>query len=157
VTQLRIRRSVAAASSATLPVLVGLFLALEIRPLWAGILVGLALAVVATSVTTRRVRRRTLTVHDDVLVVQRDAYRLVVPWQGVTGVQRRKHQLVMDVEELLCTGASVEAVDSRGRVSRLPRGLSEHPALSRVMVSLFDKDWREGPIGQKVRDVGVDV
>jgi hypothetical protein len=56
----------------------------------------------------------------------------------------------MPVEELVCTGARVEPVSSRGESKKPPGRLEEHPALTRVMVSLYDKDWRSGPIGQRV-------
>ncbi|GAB3658218.1 hypothetical protein GCM10027596_14290 [Nocardioides korecus] len=156
-TQFRIRWPVALGTSLPVPVALGALLGLVIRPVALGVLEGVVLAAVFGLLGVLRVRRRTLTVHDDVLVVQRDQYRLVVPWASVTGVQRRRHQRVMAVEELVCSGARVEAVDSRGRTSRLPEKLTGHPALTRVMVSLYAEDWRSGPIGERVRAAGTVV
>ena len=160
-TPYRIRRSVAIASSASVPLLCGaaiaIALTLVIRPLWLCALLGLLFSLVTMTLIVSRVRRRTLTVYDDVLVVQRDQYRLIVPWQGITAVQHRRHQKMMNVEELVCSGCRVEAVDSRGRQSTLPPGLEQHPALTRVMVSLYAKEWRLGPIGDKVRLRGVET
>ena len=161
VTRYRIRRSVAIATSATVPTLCGLVVALlltvTIDPAWVGLAAGFVSALVMGSHFVSRVRRRTLTVFDDALVVQRDQYRLIVPWQGITAVRLRRHQKLMTVEELVCSGSQVEAVDSRGRASALPHGLEQHPALTRVMVSLYAKDWRQGPLGDKVRDLGIET
>ena len=156
-TTYRIRPLVAVTSSATLPVLVVaawvlLGLAVDSPPtIGAGVLVGLALFVR----NVVRVRRRSLTVGDDGLVVQRDAYRLVVPWSAVRSVQSRTHQRVMRVEELLVEGAQVEAVDRRGRPTDVAPQLADHPATTRVLVSLYDRDWRDGPIGRELRSLGV--
>ena len=151
---------VAISTSATVPTLcglaVGLLLTLVIDPAWVGLVAGFVFALVLGSQIVSRVRRRTLTVFDDVLVVQRDQYKLIVPWHGIRAVQRRRHQKLMNVEELVCSGGQVEAVDSRGRASSLPQGLEQHPALTRVMVSLYAKDWRQGPIGDKVRGLGIE-
>lgn len=159
-TQYRIRLAVAVSTSSAVPALVGVMVGLVVAraggPPWLAVVIGCVLAVGYGVLTVRQVRRRSLTVTDDALVVQRDKYRLIVPWQGITGVQRRRHQVVMLVEELLCTGASVEAIDSSGRPSALPSGLEAHPALTRVMVSLYAKDWRQGPIGDRVRALGVE-
>lgn len=62
-----------------------------------------------------------------------------------------------EVEELICSGARVEAIDSRGQASSVPKALRGHRALSRAMVSLYEKDWRSGPIGDTVRAAGVDT
>lgn len=120
-------------------------------------MVGILFALAVGSQIVSRVRRRTITVFDDVLVVQRDQYRLVVPWQGIRAIQRRRHQKLMNVEEFVCSGGHVEAVDSRGRASTLPQGLEQHPALTRVMVSIYAKNWRQGPIGDKVRGLGLET
>ncbi|NYJ76408.1 hypothetical protein [Allobranchiibius huperziae] len=157
VTQLRIRWSVAIASSAPVAVIGAAFCVLAIPPFGLGLGAAIVFVLLAGSMSVRRVRRRTLTVHPDVLVVQRDQYRLSVPWSRVTAVQSRRHQVVMRVEELVCAGAAVDAVSSSGRPSVLPKRLEGHPALSRVMVSLYSKDWKNGPIGEKVRAAGVHV
>jgi hypothetical protein len=58
---------------------------------------------------------------------------------------------------LLVTDASLEPVDSRGRPSTLPHGLSEHPARTRVMVSLYDRHWRQGPMAEHLRRAGISL
>lgn len=160
VTQYRIRRSVAVLTTATIPTLwgltIGFLLAVVLDPAWIGWVVATVLALVMGLQNVRRVRRRTLTVCDDFLVVQRDQYRLIVPWHGISAIQRRRHQKMMSVEELVCLGSRVDAVDSHGRASSLPQGLDQHPALTRVMVSLYVKDWRHGPIGTKLRSLGLE-
>ena len=156
-TTYRIRVLVAVMTSATLPLLVGagwvLLGAVFDSPLTAE--VGVLLAVAMFTRNLVRVRRRTLTVTDQGLVVQRDQYRLTVPWSGVQGVQRRNHQRVMRAEELLVEGAQVEALDRRGRPTDVESQLEGHPATTRVMVSLYDRGWRSGPIGDRLRELGV--
>ena len=156
-TQFRIRWPVALGTTLPVPVACSVLLALVVRPAALGLAAAASCVLVFGLLGVLRVRRRTLTVHDDVLVVQRDQYRLVVPWSGITGVQRRRHQWFVAVEELLCSGARVEAVDSRGRASRLPEKLAGHPALTRVMVTLYAEDWRSTPIGERVRAFGLDA
>lgn len=124
--------------------------------LWLGVTIGLIAAVAVFTLNYRRVRRRTLTVTPDGLEVQRDKYRLVLPWSAVSKVQHRRHQRVMTVEELVISNASVAALDHRGRPTTLPHHLMRsHPAPTRVMVSLYDKSWRQGPIGERLRQDGV--
>jgi hypothetical protein len=149
VTRYRIRWPVVLGSTLPVPLLCGVLIALPFdNPV--RLVIGLLTVVVATAISAAKVRRRSLEVGDDGLVEQRDDYRLHVPWDSITGVQRRRHQVVVPVEELLSTGARMEPVDSRGQ-TRTPRdGMEEYPALTRVMVSLYDKDWRSGPIGQRV-------
>ena len=144
---------IAIATSATVPTLyglvLGLVLALVIDPAWVGVVVGLVVALGLGWQIVRRVRRRALTVLDDVLVAQRDQYRLIVPWQGIKTVQRRRHHWLMNVEELVCSGGSGRSRRFAGQGHSLPNDLDQHPALTRVMVSLYAKDWRQGPIGNK--------
>jgi hypothetical protein len=115
-----------------------------------------ALASAEFALSFRRVRRRTVTVTAEGLEVQRDKYRLLVPWSAIAKVQRRRHQLVVAVEELVVTGADVVPLDSRGRSTSLDTtSLEGRPAAGRVMVSLYDKQWRQGPIGERLRRNGV--
>ncbi|MFD6177867.1 MULTISPECIES: hypothetical protein [unclassified Isoptericola] len=102
-----------------------------------------------------RARRRTLTVSDDGLAVQRDRYRLQVPWDHVTGVARRRHQLLLVVDELQVRDPEILALDSRGRATVLPPGLGAHPATTRIQVSLYDLDWRDGPVGAHLGREGI--
>jgi hypothetical protein len=155
----RLRRTVAAGSCATVPVLLFLLCVLRsdlVGSLLLGASIGLVAAAGVFTLNYQRVRRRTLTVTPDGLEVQRDTYRLIVPWSAVTKVQQRRHQMVMAVEELVADGASIVPLDSRGQTTTLPNQLvAGHPASTRVMVSLYDKSWREGPIGGRLRRAGV--
>jgi len=124
--------------------------------LWLGAGIGLFAAAAVFAFNYRRVRRRTLTVKREGLEMQRDQYRLIVPWTAIKGVQHRRHQRVMAVEELLVAGADIVPLDYRDQSTTLPQQLvAGHPAPTRVMVSLYDKDWREGPIGDRLRQDGV--
>jgi hypothetical protein len=155
----RLRPAVALGACATAPVI--LFLTYVVLfglvgLLWLGAGLGLFAAAGMFTISYRRVRSRTLTVSSDGLEVQRDKYRLFVPWTAVNTVQSRRHQLVMAVEELVVAGADVVALDHRGTSTNLPKQLvAAHPASTRVMVSLYDKDWRQGPIGHRLRQDGV--
>ena len=123
---------------------------------WLMLTIGVLISGGMFLVAYRRVRARTLTIDDDGLTVQRDAYRLVVPWGAVTGVERRRHQRVFDVEELVVSEARVVALDRRGKETEVvPDEVGDHPALKRVLVSAYDEDWREGPIGEQLRARGV--
>lgn len=88
------------------------------------------------------------------MVVQRDAYRLLAGWDDVAEVRTRWHQLLR-VEELLLTGSELRPVDSRGRPSQVPKGVRRAGADRLVQVSFYDKNWREGPIGEQLRRRGV--
>ncbi len=133
-----------------------LFLFGIVGSLWLGVVVGLVAAAAVFTLNYRRVRRRTLTVTPEGLEVQRDEYRLVVRWEAISKVQDRRHQRVMAVEELVVDGASVVPLDYRGRTMTLPSQLTAgHPAPTRVMVGLYDKSWRDGPIGERLRGNGV--
>lgn len=123
---------------------------------WLMLAIGVLVSGGMFLVAYRRMRGRTLTVDDDGLTVQRDAYRLVVPWPAVTGVERRRHQRVFDVEELVVSEAQVVALDRRGKGTEVvPDEVGDHPALKRVLVSAYDEDWRDGPIGEHLRSRGV--
>ena len=154
-----LRRTVAVGSCAPLPVLLFTLCLLRaglVGSLWLGASIGLVAAAAVFTFNYQRVRRRTLTVTTEGLEVQGDKYRLVVPWSGVTKVQQRRHQIVVAVEELVVDGASIVPLDSRGRTTTLPHQLvAGHPAPTRVGVSLYDKSWREGPIGAGLRQQGV--
>lgn len=155
----RLRPAVAVGTCATAPCilfLIWLVLAYLVGPLWLGACIGFLCAAAVFMLNYGRVRRRTLTVNSDGLEVQRDQYRLIVPWTAINGVQHRRHQRVMAVEELMVTGADVVPLDYRGKPTSLPQQLAAgHPASTRVMVSLYDKNWRDGPIGDGLRQNGM--
>ncbi|BDO43565.1 hypothetical protein [Cellulomonas sp. NTE-D12] len=138
-------------STVPLPVAVGVGAAVFVRPFWLGIVLGVALAAGLTSNSLRRVRRRFLTVAPAGLEVQRDGYALRVRWDQVVGVQRRRHQGLIPVEELVLASAEVVPRTSTGKVKAPPASLQRHPASTRIMVSLYDAAWREGPIGDHLQ------
>lgn len=151
----RIRRSVALGSSLTVPLVCCLVVVAIIRPLTLGIAVGLGFAVAMTVANYTRVRRRSLTVSAEGLEVQRDTYGMFVPWPGVLRIQRRRHQWLFDVEELVVTDSRLLGRDSRGRPRALPEKLHQHPAGQRILLSLYDKEWRRGPIGEQLTRQGI--
>lgn len=136
------------ATSAVLPlVLVGSVLLLVHPP----VVVLLPWLVLVAALTVRslvRVRRRTLTVGADGLEVQRDSYAMRVTWDQVVGVRRRLHHGVIPVDELVLSGSVVVPRGSTGKVKAPSSSLSTHPATTRILVSLYDKRWRDGPIGE---------
>lgn len=134
-------------STVPLPVAAGVAVTALAQPLWPGILLGVALAAGLTTSSLRRVRRRVLTVSPVGLEVQRDGYALRVRWDQVVGVQRRRHQGLIPVEELVLASAEVVPRTSTGKVKAPPASLQGHPATTRIMVSVYDRAWREGPIG----------
>ena len=156
----RFRRAIAAWTCVSAPVAIALGCFLLVIGLfqqpWLGATIGVVLASAEFALSFRRVRRRTLTVTAEGLEVQRDKYRLLVPWPAIATVQHRRHQLVVAVEELVVKGADVVPLDYRGRSTSLDTtSLEGRPAASRVMVSLYDKQWRQGPIGERLRRDGV--
>ncbi len=153
----QLRWSIAAGTTAVLPVLLGAVIAVTLRPVGLGVGLGVAVALAFGVTAARRVRRRTLTVFANGLTVQRDKYALTAPWSAVTGVRQRKLQGLLPVDELVLSESTVLPRDSRGRPSTVPAGLAGHPALLRIQVSLYDRDWRAGLIGAELRRHGVDV
>ena len=149
----RVRWPWALATSAALPAIIGVLVALLVRPVWVGSTVGSTLMIASTALSLRRVRRRTLTVTDSGLEVQRDKYAMIVGWNEVVGVRRRRHQLFIPVEELVLSGSELVARSSSGKSTSLPPSLSGHPATRRILVSLYDKGWRHGPVGDHMQGV----
>ena len=107
----RFRRAIAAWTCVSAPVAIALGCFLLVIGLfqqpWLGATIGVVLASAEFALSFRRVRRRTVTVTAEGLEVQRDKYRLLVPWPAIAKVQRRRHQLVVAVDELVVTGADV--------------------------------------------------
>ncbi len=154
----RFRPAFAAAASIRTPLVVLVIWAMAAsvaESTWLVLGLGILVSAGMFALGFSRVRRRSLTADDDGLVVQRDAYRLAVPWSAVTGVERRRHQ-VFQVDELVVTEASVLALDHADRRTKVvPDEVGDHPATKRVMVSAYDADWRDGPIGDRLRAAGV--
>ena len=140
-------------STAPVPILLGVAVALLLRPLALGIAGGVVVAAIITAVRAQRVRRRTLTITEDGLQVQRDSYALDIPWTNITGTRSRRLQGMLPVEELIVTDARIIERDSRGKAAAPSSKLAGSPALTRVQVSLYDKNWRSGPIGERLRDL----
>ncbi|MBV9595156.1 MAG: hypothetical protein JO147_15330 [Actinobacteria bacterium] len=152
-----IRWPIALATSAVAPILFGALVAVFIRPVSDGIALGIVAAAVIFAVALARVRRRSLTPTSAGLVVQRDKYQLQVPWEAVATVHRRRLNGVLPVEELVLSESYPIARNSRGRSSRLPAELVGHPAALRVQVSVYDNNWRAGPIGDELRRRGLPI
>ncbi|MFI2486892.1 hypothetical protein ACH47X_08280 [Promicromonospora kroppenstedtii] len=152
----RIRRDLAALLVLPIPILtaaISLVLITTQRP----VLVVLAVVYVVVSVVLmirmyRQARRRTLTVSDTSLVVQRDAYRIGAPWSEVVGIDRKRRQGLL-ADELVLASPVVTFVDAADKPTRVPKAAAGHPALQRIQVSFYDKNWREGPIGDRLRSL----
>jgi hypothetical protein len=111
----------------------------------------IALTVAPVAVLSRRIRRRTLTVSDAGLEVQRDEYAMVAGWDQVVGVERSRHPYLIPGDELVLSGSEVIPRGSTGKATTLPASLSGHPATRRIQISLYDKAWRDGPVGAHLR------
>lgn len=143
----RIRWGWVMVESAPGPVVPGLATALLLRSTWFGGVAGSVLAVALAAESVLRVRRRTLNVSDAGIDVQRDKYAIFVSWDEVVAVRRRRHQRAIPVDELVLSGSRLIGRSSTGRTTTLPKSLSAHPAARRIQISLYDKAWRDGPIG----------
>lgn len=153
-TTYRLRWPIALLQAFLVPGVGGLLVALVVQPWPIGLTLGLALAASFGGLTLARARRRTLTVSDAGLAVQRDRYALSARWEEVTGIQRRRHQGVA-VDELVLGHSTLVARTSTGREQDLPGDLEGHPATTRIQVSFYDKEWRDGPIGEQLRRRGI--
>lgn len=109
------------------PGLGGAVVAVLVDPWPIGLLLGLALAASFGALTLSRVRRRSLTVSADGLRLRLEDHTLEAGWEEVTGIRRRRLGGLVPVEELTLS-------DSRT-----------------VPVSLYDRTWRDGPIGEHLR------
>jgi len=109
----------------------GVVVAVLVDPWPVGLMLGLALAASFGAPTLARARRRTLTVNADTLRLQLDDDALEARWEEVTGIHRRRLGGLLPVEEL---------------------ALGERRT---VPVSLYDKAWRDGPIGERLRASGI--
>ena len=152
-TRYRLRWPVVLFTSLLAPGLGGLVIALAVRPVLVGCLLGALLALSFGALNIARVRRRQLTVDLSGLEVHRDKYGLRASWQQVIGAERRWRQ-GWRVDELVLAGSDVFAHRRRGVEAQLPKGVADHPATRRIQVSAYDKRWRDGPIGAELRRVG---
>lgn len=152
---MRVRWPLALSSSALVPILLGVVIAIVVRPVGLGVGLAVVVAGALLAIAVRRVRRRTLIPAPDGLVVQRDGYGLHTPWEAVVSVRRRRLQGILPVEELVLSESTPIARNSKGRTSPLPSNLAAHPAALRIQVSVYDKHWRDGPVGNELRRYGV--
>lgn len=121
-----------------------------------GALLGQVLACSFTAPALARVRGRTLTISDSGLLLQRDKYVLSAPWDSITGVERRKVWGVIPVEELTLSSGELIARGSRGNTAPTPEALAKDPAARRIQISFYDEHWRDGPVGDHLRRLGLD-
>lgn len=108
-----------------------------------GVTVGVAVlvAVAYALLVVRRVRRRSLTVTEDGMVAQRDAYRVTVKWADFVGVETKRLGALYPVDVMTFSEGAVEA---RGQV---PSKIHKIGADRRIQVGVYVADWRTGPIG----------
>ena len=104
-----------------------------------------------------RASRRALTLSDDGVQLQRDKCRLDAPWHTVVGVDRGRRRGLVKADELILADSRIIALDHRNQATTLPKRLQGHPATSRVQVSLYDRDWASGPIGERLRARGITI
>ncbi|MFD0732399.1 hypothetical protein [Planotetraspora mira] len=117
-----------------------------------GAVVGALLAFV---LVTFRVRRRSLTVHEDGMTAQRDAYRVSVKWADLVEVRRDKLGGLVPLDVMVFSRSELEPVDARGKVRRsVPPKVTEVGADRRIQVGVYLRDWRESPIGRAVAATG---
>ncbi|TQL56948.1 hypothetical protein [Oryzihumus leptocrescens] len=126
-----LRWPVALTRSFLAPGLGGVVVAVLVDPWPVGLLLGLALAASFGSLALARARRRSLTVSTDGLLLQRHDDALEAGWEEVTGIRRRRLGGLLPVEELTLRDSGT------------------------VPVSLYDKAWRDGPIGAQLRAGGI--
>ncbi|MEO5743784.1 MAG: hypothetical protein ABIQ53_04230 [Terracoccus sp.] len=148
-------RSRALLEAFLLPTVLGVFVLLIVHPLTLALPVLLVLVVIGTW-SMVRASRRTLTVTENGLQVQRDRYRLEAPWHAVMRVDRGQRRALVKADEIVLTDSRIIALDYRDRATTLPKGLEGHLATRRVQVSLYNRDWAAGPLGEHLREHGVE-
>lgn len=99
---------------------------------------------VMTMTNLRRVGRRNLSVTAIGLQVQRDRCALVTRWQDVTGVNRRRHQLLLPVEELRLSDSELLEPSSTGKPMRLPASLPGDRATRRIHIRPLRQELAHG-------------
>ncbi|SOD72493.1 hypothetical protein SAMN05892883_1884 [Jatrophihabitans sp. GAS493] len=152
----RIRWSYAIGTSLTAPVIVGLVIVLVLRPFVLGFTVAVILGAVNAGITVRRMRRRWMSVDEVGIQVQRDKYGLKVPWDAIQSVRRRRLQGFLQVDEFVLSHSEIVPRDSHGHDVAPPKNLGENPeSTERIQVSVYDKNWRHGVIGETLRSRGV--
>lgn len=137
-----------------LPCVVSLVALVVVRPL--AFALPVVLAVLAFGARTlRRVSRRTLTVTEDGIRLQRDGYRLEAPWHAIVGVERGRRRGLVRADELALAESTVIALDGSDTTTTPRPALAGHPATRRVQVSLYDRDWAASPLGERLKAQGI--
>lgn len=139
-----------------MPLVVAVLFLLLVRPLVLALPAVLVLLAFGTW-TMLRASRRALTLTDHGVQLQRDKYRLDAPWHTVVGVDRGRRRGLVKADELILTDSTIIALDHRNHATTLPKGLQDHPATRRVQVSLYDRDWASGPIGERLTARGITI
>ena len=118
---------------------------------WMGLVFGIALA---GTVGPRVIRARSLTLTDENLKHSKGyTYRLTASWADVVGVQRRGVGFVK-FDELRLRAPAPEPAPSRGASdapTRAPKPISDRY----ILLGLYDRRWRTGPIGAALRAQGI--
>lgn len=98
-----------------------------------------------------KVRRRSLTVTEEGMIAQRDAFRVAVKWVDFVDVQSKRLGGLYPVDIMTFSVGAVEPVDGRGRRrKRIPPKVHTIGADRRIQVGVYAPDWRTGPIGELI-------
>lgn len=152
----RVRKPFVLLEAFLVPSVLAILLLLLIRPLVLALPAVLVLLAFGTW-TMLRASRRALTLTDDGVQLQRDKYRLDAPWHKVVGVDHGRRRGLVKADELILADSRIIALDHRNQTTTLPKGMQNHPATSRVQVSLYDREWASGPIGERLRARGITI
>ncbi|MEV0228001.1 hypothetical protein [Nonomuraea sp. NPDC050786] len=113
--------------------------------------VAVVLSVTYLALVVVRVRRRTLTVTEDRMIAQRDAYRVTVNWADFVDVQPKRIGGLYPVDVMTFSVGIVEPIDARGhRRKAVPPKVYEIGADRRIQVGVYVSDWHMEPIGELV-------
>ena len=152
----RLRKPFVLLEAFLVPSVGAVLLLLTVRPLKLALAAVLVLLAIGAWGLVR-VSRRSLTVTDEGMQLQRDKYRLTAPWDAVEAVHRGRRRGLVKADELILADSWIVAIDHAGRTTALPKGVEGHPAPRRVQVSLYERDWPSGPIGQHLRARGITI
>lgn len=152
----RLRKPIALLESFLLPSVLSVLVLLVVRPFVFALPVVLVLLAFGAW-TLRRVSRRTLTVTEAGIQLQRDNYRLEAPWHAIVDVERGRRRGLVTADELALAESTIIALDRNDNTTKLPQGLASHPATRRVQVSVYDRDWATSPLGERLKAQGLAI
>ncbi|WP_156056104.1 hypothetical protein [Streptosporangium roseum] len=113
--------------------------------------VAVVLSLTYLALVVARVRRRTLTVTEDKMIAQRDAYRVIVNWADFVDVHSKRVGGLYPVDVMTFSVGIVEPIDAKGhRRKAVPPKIYEIGADRRIQVGVYVSDWRMEPIGELV-------